>query len=76
MVLTPEGNRGNFFGRQNRAARRTEWIETWSLAPLHLFGTHLTKMGTSVTSAGIRVTASCCNFVLRHSKNIRSGSAP
>ena len=33
-------------------------------------------MSTSVTSAGIRVTASCCNFVLRHSKNIRSGAAP
>ena len=51
MVLTPEGNRGNFFGTQNRSSRRTEWLETWSLTPLHLAGTHLVKMGSSVTSA-------------------------
>jgi hypothetical protein len=25
MVLTPQGNRGNYFGLQNRSARRTEW---------------------------------------------------
>jgi hypothetical protein len=52
MVLTPEGNRGNFFGTQSRSARRTEWLETWSLAPLDFAGTHLLKMGTSVTGAG------------------------
>jgi len=52
MVVTPEGNRGNFFGRQERSARRTEWIETWSLAPLHFEGTHLVKMGASVTGSG------------------------
>ena len=52
MAVTPEGNRGNFFGRQNRMARRTEWIETWSMAPLHLAGTHLVKMGSSLTKAG------------------------
>lgn len=52
MDLTPQGNRGNFFGTQNRSARRTEWLETWSLAPLHIAGTHLFKMGSSVTSAG------------------------
>ena len=52
MVLTPQGNRGNFFGTQNRAARRTEWLETWSLAPFHFLGTHLAKMGASVTGSG------------------------
>jgi len=49
MVLTPEGNRGNFFGAQNRDARRTEWLEAWSLAPLKGWGTHLIKMGSSST---------------------------
>jgi hypothetical protein len=51
MVLTPFGNRGNYFGRQNRSARRTEWLETLSLAPLRLAGTHLVKTGTSVTGS-------------------------
>jgi hypothetical protein len=52
MVLTPEGNQGNFFGTQFRSARRTEWLETWSLAPLNLAGTHLLKLGTSMTGSG------------------------
>jgi hypothetical protein len=52
MVLTPEGNRGNFFGAQTRSASRTEWLESWSLAPVTFLGTHLFKMGSSVTNAG------------------------
>jgi hypothetical protein len=52
MVLTPEGNRGNFFGTQNREARRIEWLETWSLAPVRFLGTHLIKMGSSLTNSG------------------------
>jgi hypothetical protein len=52
MVLTPQGNLGNFFGTQTRGARRVEWLETWSLAPLHFLGTHLVKMGTSLTHLG------------------------
>jgi hypothetical protein len=51
MVLSPLGNRGNFFGRQNRTARRNEWLETWSLAPLRRAGTHLVKTGVSLTSS-------------------------
>ena len=30
MVLTPIGNFGNYFGRRNRNASRTEWTETFS----------------------------------------------
>lgn len=52
MILTPQGNRGNFFGTQNRSARRTEWLETLSLQPVHSFGTHQFKLGNSVTGAG------------------------
>jgi hypothetical protein len=52
MVLTPLGNQGNFFGTQARSASREEWLETWSLAPFHLAGTHLIKMGTSLTTLG------------------------
>src|SRR5258708_2722026 len=52
MVLAPGGNRGNFFGTQNRNASRTEWLETFSLAPFRFAGTHLFKMGSSVTGSG------------------------
>lgn len=52
MVMTPVGNQGNYFGVQNRAARRTEWLETWSPAPVPLAGTHLAKIGTSLTWSG------------------------
>jgi len=51
MQLTPEGAAGNFFGTQNRSASRTEWLEGWSLAPIHALGTHLFKMGSSVTGS-------------------------
>lgn len=51
MALTPEGNSGNFFGTQNRSASRTEWLEGWSLAPINALGTHLFKMGSSVTAS-------------------------
>jgi hypothetical protein len=52
MVLSPLGNSGDYFGVQNRDARRTEWLETWSLVPLRAAGTHLLKMGTSLTGSG------------------------
>ena len=51
MVLNPLRNSGNYFGVQNRDARRTEWLETWSLVPLRAAGTHLLKMGTSLTGS-------------------------
>lgn len=54
MVLTPEVIGGNFFGAQHREARRTEWLEIWSPAPLALgaTGSHLFKIGTSLTNSG------------------------
>lgn len=52
MILTPTGNRGNFFGPQNRGARRQEWLETWAATPVRLWGTHLIKAGTSLTGLG------------------------
>ncbi len=53
MVLTPLGNRGNFFGVQNRAASRIEWLETWAPVPFHFRGSHLFKGGTSLTHSGV-----------------------
>ena len=51
MIVTPTGNHGNFFGVQNRDARRQEWLETWSLAPINFLGTHLFKLGSSLTGS-------------------------
>ncbi|HEY2844580.1 MAG TPA: TonB-dependent receptor [Bryobacteraceae bacterium] len=51
MIVTPTGNQGNFFGTQNRDARRQEWLETWSLAPFNFLGAHLLKLGTSLTGS-------------------------
>lgn len=52
MILTPTGNRGNYFGTQNRSARRLEWLESWSPAPIRVAGTHLLKIGSALTTSG------------------------
>jgi hypothetical protein len=46
MVLTPTGNRGNYFSEQDRRASRAEWIETFSLSPISLSGAHNLKFGS------------------------------
>jgi hypothetical protein len=51
MILTPQGNRGSYFGTQNRDAARTEWLEIWSPQPVTLLGTHLLKIGSSLTTS-------------------------
>jgi hypothetical protein len=51
MVLTPEGNQGNYFATQNRSAARTEWLEIWSPSPLNIWGPHQLKLGSSFTSS-------------------------
>src|SRR5579871_1903718 len=52
MILSPLGNSGNYFGAQNRSARRTEWLETWAPSPKRFFGNHLIKVGESLTGSG------------------------
>ncbi len=54
MIMTPEGNLGNYFGTQDREGFRKEWLEIWSPAPVRLSGTHQLKIGTSLTYAGER----------------------
>jgi hypothetical protein len=48
MILTPAGNRGNYFSEQDRRASRVEWLETYSLAPVRLRGDHNLKFGATV----------------------------
>jgi hypothetical protein len=54
MMLTPEGNRGNYFGVRSRDAFRREWLEIWSPAPIRAFGTHQLKLGSSLTVSSDR----------------------
>ncbi len=54
MILAPTGNSGNYFSEQNRRATRAEWIETYSLSPISLYGAHNLKFGSSVTRTGNR----------------------
>jgi hypothetical protein len=49
MQIRPQGNTGNYFGRQSRDAWRREWLEGWSPAPMQFVGSHQFKVGTSVT---------------------------
>jgi hypothetical protein len=46
MVLTPVGNRGNYFSQQSRRAIRLQWIENWSPRALHLGGEHRFQVGS------------------------------
>src|SRR5262249_43450978 len=50
MILTPTGNRGNYFSQQNRRASRTEWIKIYSLSPMKFHGAHNLKLGTTVSA--------------------------
>ncbi len=52
MILTPQGNTGNFFGVQDRSAKRNEWLENWSPKLFKFAGTHQTRFGSSYTSSG------------------------
>lgn len=49
MVLTPVGNRGNYFSTQNREAGRTQWVEVWSPGMFSEAGTHELRFGGSAT---------------------------
>ena len=48
-IVTPEGDRGNYFGVQTHDAFRREWLEIWSPAPVTFFGKHQVKVGSSFT---------------------------
>jgi len=49
MVLTPVGNRGNYFSRQIREAGRDQWLEVWSPGQIERAGRHELKFGASLT---------------------------
>ncbi len=56
MVLTPTGNRGNYFSQQNRNALRSQELENFALNPIHAAGAHHLQFGTELTEAGAGVS--------------------
>ncbi|MBV8551005.1 MAG: TonB-dependent receptor [Acidobacteriaceae bacterium] len=45
LVITPEGNSGNYFAQQQRTSSRAGWLSTYSLHPVRTFGVHNVKVG-------------------------------
>ncbi|HEY6328242.1 MAG TPA: TonB-dependent receptor, partial [Blastocatellia bacterium] len=54
MMLTPNGDLGNYFSQQHRRAHRAEWLETYSLAPIQRAGQHNLKFGWILTGTANR----------------------
>lgn len=49
MVITPTGNRGNYFSSQTRDSTRIEWRESFTTKPIVKDGTHIFEFGTIIS---------------------------
>jgi hypothetical protein len=48
MVLKPAGNSGSYFSQESRNSSRYEWIENYTVKPLHFLGQHTFQIGSIV----------------------------
>jgi hypothetical protein len=48
MIITPLGNRGNYYSRQSRHSFRAEWLENYAFDPIEAKGLHNIQIGTTV----------------------------
>ena len=48
LIVTPDGNLGNYFAQQQRISSRTSWLSTYSLRPFSKAGTHNFKIGSYI----------------------------
>ncbi len=46
MVLQPTGNSGSYFSQEARDSSRYEWIENYTVKPLHFWGDHTIQVGS------------------------------
>src|SRR5207302_2837887 len=51
LVITPQGNSGNYFAQQDRIASRVGWSSTYSFGPVAGLGTHDLKAGSYVAGS-------------------------
>ena len=49
MILTPGGNLGNYYNRENRRATRYQWLENWKPRTLHWLGGHALSFGSMMS---------------------------
>ena len=54
FVMTPTGNLGNYFMRQDRRAQKLEWLENWTPKPAGIQRKHHIKAGSTVLAARAR----------------------
>jgi len=57
LLLTPEGERGNYFVDATRRARRAQWMANAFLPSFVGWGTHLVKVGVDLNRLGYRQDA-------------------
>jgi len=48
LMITPEGNLGNYFAQQQRASSRAGWLSTYSFHSFNKLGTHNFKLGAYI----------------------------
>ena len=58
MRMYPEGNRGNYFDRQDRTTSTAQWIESFTKMMSGSLGQHLMKAGLDLMSSELRDTGS------------------
>jgi hypothetical protein len=58
MMVTPEGNQGNYFNRQTRRSTTYQWVESLTMTVKGPTGEHLVKLGTDVLQVGYDGTSS------------------
>ena len=70
MILTPRGNRGNYFSQQNRSASRFEWMESIVFQPIERRGRHNLRLGWALARSASRgeFTARPVNIVDEQSR--------
>lgn len=51
MLLQPTGNSGNYFSQESRHSSRYEWIENYTVKPLHWWGEHTFQIGSIVSES-------------------------
>ena len=58
MLVTPEGNFGNYFNRQTRNSTTYQWVESLTMTFKGVAGEHLVKVGADVLQASYDGTMS------------------
>jgi hypothetical protein len=53
LVITPEGNAGNYFAQQSRQASRIGWLPSYAFRQLKKWGTHDFKVGSYIAYSAV-----------------------